>query len=60
MATSTEFGSKLAMGVLGGIVGYLLAIVLDATMIFDMIPALPTIGLFLGIVVGAFKDKLSL
>jgi uncharacterized membrane protein len=57
MATTKDIGSKLAYGIFGGIVGYLLAIILDSTQIFSMIPALPEIGLFLGVMVGAFKDK---
>lgn len=58
MGLMPEFSSRLAMGVLGGIIGYVLAVVLNATDIFSMIPELPTIGLFLGIMAGAFGDKL--
>jgi uncharacterized membrane protein len=53
-----DFITKLAGGVVGGIVGYLLAIILDSTTVFTMIPELPSIGLFLGVLLGAFKDKL--
>lgn len=52
-----DFITKLGNGIIGGIVGYLLALVLDSTTIFSMIPELPAIGLFLGIILVVLKDK---
>ena len=59
MATTKGIGYYAAWGILGGIAGWFLASLLDATAIFDMIPALPEIGLFLGFALGVFKDKLE-
>lgn len=59
MAASKGIGYYLAWGILGGIGGWLLGTILGATDIFSMVPNIPEIGLFLGFMVGAFKDKLE-
>jgi len=46
--------------VLGGIVFWILFTLLDSTSIFSAVANLPAIGLFLGVLVGGFKDKLNL
>jgi len=45
---------------LGGIFAYILALILESTEIFSMISNLPTIGLFMGIIVGGFREHLNL
>jgi len=54
-----ELGFSLLWGIVGGIIGFILATLLDSTGIFP-IASLPQIGLFLGVLAGAFKDKLEL
>lgn len=43
-----------------GIFTYVLALILESTEIFSMVANLPTIGLFLGIVIGGFRKHLNI
>jgi len=54
-----EMGFSLLWAIVGGIVGFIVGTLLDATGIFP-IANIPQIGLFLGLLAGAFKDKLDL
>ena len=59
MATESKIKVDLISGLLFGIGGWFLATVLNSTDIFYMVLNLPTIGLFIGLVAGLFKDKLG-
>lgn len=59
MATESKIKVDLMAGLLFGIGGWFLATILTSTEIFYMVQNLPTIGLFVGVVVGLFKDKLG-
>lgn len=60
MATDSKLKIDFTSGLIFGIFGFLLATILDATGIFGMIANIPTIGLFLGVCMGLFKDKLDI
>ena len=51
---------SLLWAVLGGILGFVLATLLEDTAIFGAIPNLAEIGLFVGFLAGGFKDKLGI
>ena len=59
-----NMADKLGFNRLGaiifGILGWVLATLLDATGIFGAIANLPEIGLFIGVLAGGFKDKIGL
>jgi len=59
MATESKIKVDLMAGLLFGIGGWFLATILSSTDIFYMVSHLPTIGLFVGLVAGLFKDKLG-
>lgn len=43
-----------------GIGTFVLALVLQSTNVFSMVPNLPSIGLFLGIIIGGLKDRIPI
>jgi len=51
----TKFAFDLKGAIIFGIVGWILATLLNSTAIFSAIANLPEIGLFLGVIFGAFK-----
>ena len=55
MAREVKFGSSIITAILMGIAGYILGLLLSETGVF---PSLPweNIGLFVGVLFGAFKD----
>ncbi len=57
-ATGLKF--NLLWAVLGAIFGFVVATLLEDTAIFNAIGNLPEIGIFLGFIVGGFKDKLDI
>lgn len=58
MAASKGIGSKIIYAILFGIVGYILGLLLANTGIFPQL-AWENIGLFVGILFGAFKDLIE-
>ena len=53
-----NLGTSILWAIVIGIVGFILGTLLNATAIFP-IANIPQIGLFLGVLFGAFKDKLN-
>jgi len=54
-----EIGFSLLWAIVGGVIGFIIGTLLDSTAIFP-IANIPYIGLFLGVLIGAFKDKIEL
>lgn len=59
MATKT-FEFDFVSALLAGILFWALGRILNTTGIFGMIPNLPAIGLFLGILIGGLRDKIPM
>ena len=45
---------------LGGIIFFILAVLLEDTSIFNAIDNLPEIGLFLGVILGGFRERIGI
>jgi len=56
----TTFEFDLIGGLLGGILMWALATILETTGIFNMIANLPAIGLFLGVLIGGFREHIPM
>ena len=57
---NTKFEFDFVGALLGGILFWALATILDTTGIFNMIANLPAIGLFLGVLIGGLREHIPM